>query len=72
MKKNLSRALLNKVKTMVTYPGTKFSTKFNIKDQTKFEHKINVKRNISKSLFIRKLKPSLNKTEKPFPLHVHK
>ena len=38
MKKNLSKALPDKVKTMITYQGTKLSTKFNIKDQTKFHH----------------------------------
>ena len=138
MKKNLSKALPDKVKTMITYQGTKLSTKFNIKDQTKFHHKnnivyygkcpnenckddyvgetdrrsieriidhnkrdkkshllkhaqkenhthvweqnfkilgsnyqSNIKRKISESLFIRQLKPSLNKKEKSFPLHLY-
>ena len=35
MKKDLSKALSSKVKTMVTYQGTKLSAKFNIKDQMK-------------------------------------
>ena len=39
MKKDLSKALPSKVKTVATYQGTKLSTKFNIKDQTKFQHK---------------------------------
>ena len=39
MKKDLSKALPSKVKTMVTHHGTKRSTKFNIKDQTVFQHK---------------------------------
>ena len=42
MKKELSKALPSKLKTMVTYQGTKLSTKFNIKDQTKFQHKNNI------------------------------
>ena len=42
MKKDLSKALPSKVKTMVTYQGTKLSTKFNIKDQTKFQNKNNI------------------------------
>ena len=32
----------SKVKIIVTYQGTKLSTKFNIKDQTKFRHKNNI------------------------------
>lgn len=31
----------------------------------------NIKRKISESLFIRQLKPSLNKKEKSFPLHLY-
>ena len=37
MKKDLSKALPSKMKTMVTYQWTKISTKFNIKDQTKIQ-----------------------------------
>ena len=126
------------VKTLITYQGTKVSTKFKIKNKTKFPHKNNIvyygkcpdthckddyigeterriiervkdhnkrdkkshlllhardqnhthvwqndfqiigsnykngtKRKISEALFIRQLKPSLNKKEKSFPLHLY-
>lgn len=39
MKKDLSKALPYRVKTMVTYQGTRLFTKFDIKDQTKLQHK---------------------------------
>ena len=42
IKKDLSKALLSILETMVTYQRTKFSTKFNIKNQTKFQHKNNI------------------------------
>ena len=42
MKKELKKHLPNNVKTLITYEGTKLSTKFQVKDKTKFEHRHNI------------------------------
>ena len=39
MKKQLKKSIPPNVKTYITYKGTKFSTKFPVKDRTKFEHR---------------------------------
>ena len=39
MRRQLNKRLKNDVKAMITYQGTKLSSRFQVKDQTKFEHR---------------------------------
>ena len=42
MNRQLHKHMKDDVKVMMTYQGTKFSSRFQVKDQTKFEHRNDV------------------------------